>query len=245
MTDRPLTDRTAIVTGGSSGIGHATARTLARDGAAVVLAARRVDRLEAIADTISSECPGEAIAVPTDVQDVDAVDTLIDMTVTKFEGLDILVNNAGLAHGSTVEELTTEEFHDMQATNVDGVFYATRAALPHLRDAQGNLIFIGSFAGQYPRSFNPVYAATKWWTRGFALSVAAQVGEAGVGVTVVNPSEVRTEFEVEGETFADRFEPGSVTEPEEVGEAVAFAAKQRNSTVSELDLFRRDKFSTL
>ena len=132
----------------------------------------------------------------------------------------------------------------MMDTNADGMFFTTRAALPHLRESSGNLIFIGSFAGKYPRPFNPVYAATKWWTRGFAHSVEAQVGDDDVGVTVVNPSEVRTEFgAVYGESFSERFDEGEVTEPKEIAEAVAFAAAQENSTVSELDLYRRDKFS--
>jgi len=127
---------------------------------------------------------------------------------------------------------------------VDGVFFTTRAALPHLRESSGNLIFVGSFAGRFPRPFNPVYAATKWWVRGFAHSVEGQVGEDGVAVTVVNPSEVRTEFgSEEGESFEERFEPGTVTEPEEVADAIAFAAGKNGSTVSEIDVYRRDKFS--
>jgi short-subunit dehydrogenase len=88
-----------------------------------------------------------------------------------------------------------------------------------------------------------VYAATKWWLRGFAHSVAAQVGDAGVGVSVVNPSEVRTEFgSEEGDPFEERFDAGEVTEPEEVADAIVFAARQDRSTVQELDLYRRDKF---
>jgi hypothetical protein len=116
--------------------------------------------------------------------------------------------------------------------------------LPHLKASDGNLVFVGSFAGQYPRPFNPVYAATKWWVRGFAHSVEADVGEDGVGVSVVNPSEVRTEFgSTYGESFEERFDPGEVTEPDEIADAILFCAKQDRSTVSELDLYRRDKFS--
>jgi NADP-dependent 3-hydroxy acid dehydrogenase YdfG len=125
--------------------------------------------------------------------------------------------------------------------NADGMFFATRAALPHLREAGGTLVFIGSFAGKFPRPFNPVYAATKFWTRGFAQSVSAQVGEE-VGVTVINPSEVRTKFG-DGWSMDEMYEEGEVTEPEEVAEAVVFAAEQSPSMVSELDLYRRDKFA--
>jgi len=90
-----------------------------------------------------------------------------------------------------------------------------------------------------------VYAATKWWVRGFALSLEGAVGDDGVAVTVVNPTEVRTEFGSEtDDPLAERYDPGEVTEPEDVADAIAFAAAQRPpNTVSELDLYRRDKFS--
>ena len=242
--DESLDGRTALITGASSGIGAATAHALARDGADVALAARREERLDELAGEIGSRYDAETLVVPTDVRQEEQVEAMVEQTAESFDGLDILVNNAGLARGSSVSDLSTEEYRTMMDTNVDGVFFATRAALPHLEASSGNLIFVGSFAGQYPRPFNPVYAASKWWVRGFAHSVEAVVGEEDVGVTIVNPSEVRTEFgSVYGESFEDRFEEGEVTEPEEIAEAIAFAARQSSSTASEIDLYRRDKFS--
>ncbi|WP_380675879.1 SDR family oxidoreductase [Salinigranum sp. GCM10025319] len=240
-----LSTRTVLITGASSGIGEATAHAFAREGASVALAARREERLESIADDLS-EYGVETLVVPTDVRDEAQVEALVERTVDAFGGLDVLVSNAGLGRGSEVESLSTEQYRAMMETNADGSFFATRAALPHLRESRGNLVFVGSFAGYYPRGFNPVYAATKWWLRGFAHSVAAQVGETGVGVSVVNPSEVRTEFgSEEGEPFEERFDPGDVTEPEEVADAIVFAARQDRSTVQELDLYRRDKFGEI
>ena len=244
MADAPLDGETALVTGASSGIGEASAHALARDGATVALAARRERALDDVAKKIESEHDAETLVVPTNVRDEDSVETLVETVVSELGGLDVLVNNAGLARGESVEDMTTDQYRAMMETNVDGVFFATREAIPHLRESEGSLILIGSFAGQYPRPFNPVYAATKWWVRGFAHSVEGNVGADGVAVTVVNPSEVRTEFgSAYGESFAERFEEGEVTEPEEVAEAVAFAAGQKGSTVSELDIYRRDKFS--
>lgn len=241
---RALDETVALVTGASSGIGEATIHALARDGANVVLLARREEQLESIAAAVEADRGIETLVVPTDVRDERAVDAAVERAVDAFGRLDVVVNNAGLARGSSVEELATDEYRAMTDTNVDGVFYVTRAALPHLKETRGNLVFVGSFAGQYPRPFNPVYAATKWWVRGFAHSVEADVGADGVGVSVVNPSEVRTEFGGDyDETFEERFEPGEVTEPAEIAEAIVFCAQQEGSTVSELDLYRRDKFS--
>ena len=238
-----LEDSATVVTGASSGIGEATAHEFAREGARVALAARSEDRLEAIAADLESEYGVETLVAPTDVRDEAAVDALIEAVVDEWGGLDVLVNNAGLGRGGEVADLSTEDYRAMMDTNVDGVFYATRAALPHLEASSGNLIFVGSFAGQYPRPGNPVYAATKWWVRGFAHSVEAQVGPEGVGVTVVNPTEVRTEFGgSDGDSFAERFEPGEVSEPEEIADAIGFAAAQDHSTVHEIDVYRRDKF---
>ncbi|MFW5924079.1 MAG: SDR family oxidoreductase [archaeon] len=242
---KSLDGRTAIVTGASAGIGTETVGALAAAGANVVLAARREDRLNDIAATVEDTTDSEALVVPTDVTDEGDVETLISRAVDHFGGLDVLVNNAGLARGSSVEDLSTDQYRQMMAVNTDGMFFTTREALPHLRESAGHLVFIGSFAGKFPRPFNPVYAATKWWTRGFAKSVSADAGDDDVAVTVINPSEVRTEFGGEdGEAFEERFDEGEVSEPEEIADAVVFAAQQDLSMVSEMDLYRRDKFTS-
>ncbi|WP_313692159.1 SDR family oxidoreductase [Halorarum halobium] len=234
-----------VLTGASSGIGAATARALAEAGANLVLGARRLDRLETIADELTGAHDVAVRPVRTDVTDRAQVEALIEASVEEFGGLDGLVNNAGLARGGEVAELTDEEYHTMLDVNVTGTFYATRAALPHLHETDGTVVFVGSFAGQYPRPANPVYAATKWCVRGFAHSLAAQVGDEGVAVSVVNPTEVRTEFGSEdGDPFEERFDSEDVTDPGAIAEAVRFCLGQAaTDTVNELDLYRRDKFA--
>jgi len=234
--------QTAVVTGASAGIGAATARVLAREGVDLVLGARRRDRLEELAAELREEGVA-ATPVRTDVTEREQVDALVEAAVEEHGALHALVNNAGIGLEGDVESLSDEQFHAMMDVNTDGMFYAARAALPHLRETEGTLVFVASFAGQYPRPANPVYAATKWWTRGFAHSLEGQVGESGVAVSVVNPTEVRTEFGSErGAPSEERYDPGEVTEPESVAEAIRFTLQQEGvDTVSELNLYRRDK----
>jgi NADP-dependent 3-hydroxy acid dehydrogenase YdfG len=247
--ERPLDGKAALVTGASAGIGRETAKALAADGADVALAARREERLATIAEEIESESGVETVVVPADVTDEAAVEAMVETAVDAFGGLDVVVNNAGTGtpSGVMVEDLDTEAYRTVMDVNTDGMFFTARAVLPYLRESEGVLVFTGSFAGQYPRPGSPVYAATKWWTRGLALSLAGQVGDE-VAVTVVNPTEVRSEFakefREESELFKERFEPGEVTDPEDVADAIAFAARQEPpNAVTELDLFRRDKFA--
>lgn len=242
-TSGALAGLTAVVTGASSGIGRETVRALARDGADVVLAARREERLHEIADEVADAHGVTAEVVPTDVTDADAVAALVAAAEERLDGVDVVVANAGVAAGSDVETMTDGEYRRMMAVNTDGVFYLTRAALPALRESGGHLVYVGSFAGKFARSYNPVYAATKWWVRGFAKSVSAQVGDDDIGVSIINPAAVRTEFEVDGKSMADRYAPGEVVEPAEVADAIAFAAKQSPSMVHELDLYERDKLT--
>jgi NADP-dependent 3-hydroxy acid dehydrogenase YdfG len=240
-----MTDGVVLVTGASSGIGAATVRRVAADGADVALLARSEDRLETLADEVRESHGVETHVVPADVRESAEVAAAVESTVDALGPPSGVVANAGLARGSDIESMTDEAFLTMQRVNTEGAFYTARESLSALRETAGNIVFIGSFAGKYPRPFNPVYAATKWWVRGFAMSLAAQVGEDDIGVTVVNPSEVRTEFEsADGTPFAEVFDEGEVTEPEEVADAVAFALGQEPpTTVNELDVYRRDKFS--
>ena len=245
----PLSGKAALVTGASAGIGRETAMALASDGADVAIAARREERLESIAADVESAHGVETLVVPTDVSEEASVEAMVTDAVAAFGDLDVVVANAGTGTGPgiPVEDLPTDQYRTVTDVNVDGMFYTARAALPHLRASAGTLVFVASFAGKYPRPGSPVYAATKWWTRGFALSLAGQVGPDDVGVTVVNPSEVRTEFGKEyredDELAKERFDPADVTNPEDVAEAIAFAARaEPPNAVTELDLYRRDKF---
>ena len=240
----PLTGKTALVTGASSGIGRATAETLAANGADVALAARTESRLDTAASEIAADHGVETIVVPTDVTDPKQVRTMVDETVGEYDRLDIVVNNAGVNVLEDVDEMSTDQYRTIMGVNVDGMFFTAREAIPHLRESRGNLIFMGSIAGQYPRPHQPVYAATKWWTRGFALSLAGSIGRDGVAVTVLNPTEVLTDIDTgEGKPGREVFDQERSADPADVARSVLFATLQQEpNTVSELDLYSRDKF---
>lgn len=239
-----LAGSVALITGASSGIGAATARRLADAGVDVVLAARGGS---ALAD-VAADCESagvEALAVPTDVTDYAAVEALVDATLERFGRIDTVVISAGIGEVRDVpiSELPLEQFERVTETNIHGAYYTTRATLPALHDAGGALVFVGSFKGKHPSTSTPVYAASKWWLRGFALSIAGRAGPDGVGVTLVNPSGVTTQF---GSEFRDRtnvtaLDDESTLDATDVARAIAYAAAQEPpATVTELDLNRRD-----
>ena len=157
-----LKDRVVIVTGASAGIGRETSRAFAREGARVALAARRADRLEALADEIR-ENDGEALAVPTDVGDPAQVEALVAKTLKRWGRLDILVNNAGFGHICRFEELTEEEIHWLVEVNLLGTLYGIQAALPIMqRQGSGHIITVSSIVGKRGTPRNSVYVATKF-----------------------------------------------------------------------------------
>lgn len=244
MSAEPLAGETAFVTGASAGIGHATARLLAREGANVALVARREERLRDLADLIEEEYGVETLVLQTDVSDDERVEAAVETAVETFGGLDVVVSNAGINRIGDLEELSTKKYRQVMGVNVDGTFFVTRAVIPHLRESEGSLIYVGSFSGKYPRPGQALYAATKWWTQGFALSLAGDVGLDDVAVTVVNPTEVMTEIGIQdGQPAHERFEGKRAAAPEDIAEAIVFAAKQEPpNAVAELGLYRRDKF---
>lgn len=244
MTDElSLGDSVAIITGASAGIGKATAISMAKNGAHVALMARGEDALTQVASRVESHGT-EALVLPGDVTVEDEVKHVVDQTIAELGKIDIVVNNAGVAGPSTVEHMTTDEYRHMMAVNTDGIFFMTRETIPHLRETKGQLILVGSMAGEYPRPAMPVYAATKWWTRGFGLSLSGHLGTDDIGVSVINPTEVGTDLIVDGEPMSEKVDGLQVSTPDDIANAITFAANtELPNSITELDIYRRDKLS--
>jgi NADP-dependent 3-hydroxy acid dehydrogenase YdfG len=195
-----LAHTVALVTGASSGIGAATAKALAAHGAAVALFARRVDRLNELKIEIES-AGGTALVVPADVTDAEQVASAVRHTIAELGRLDTLVNNAGLMQSGPATEAPLQDWDDMVTVNVQGVLYATRAALPHLIDAAADsprgvadLVTISSTAGWVARPNTAVYSLTKFGVNAFSEGIRQEVLDKRVRVGVVGCGTVDTEI---------------------------------------------------
>jgi NAD(P)-dependent dehydrogenase (short-subunit alcohol dehydrogenase family) len=188
--DRALVSKVAVVTGASSGIGAATARELAQRGATVVLAARRAEELERRASAIRA-AGDDAVAIAADVTDPRQLSSLVDQTIARFGRIDIVVNNAGASWHRPVASTPPEAFTQLVELNLIAAMQLTRAALPEmLARHDGSIVFVGSLSGRV--AMEPVYSATKYGLRGFALALRRQLYGTGVTVSLVSPGKIRT-----------------------------------------------------
>jgi len=199
MAER-LDGTVALITGASSGIGAATALALAKQGAAVALAARRAERLQELADGITKG-GGRALVIETDVTDKQQAHEAVERTVRELGRLDTLVNNAGVMLLGPIVNAPLDEWDRMVQLNVLGLLYTAHAALPHLLKAAedsprrvADLINISSVAGRVARSGSGVYNTTKFGVVAFTESLRQEVTKRHVRVSVVEPGAVATEL---------------------------------------------------
>ena len=191
-----LSGFTVLITGASSGFGAAAARKFAKDGAKLVLCARRTERLQALKEELQALVPVHVLAL--DVRDRKAVDAAFASLPADFAAVDVLVNNAGLALGlEMAPKANLDDWDTMIDTNIKGLTYCTRAVLPGMVERhRGHIINIGSVAGTYPYPGGNVYGGTKAFVEQFSLNLRAELLGAGVRVTVIEPGMCETEFSV-------------------------------------------------
>jgi NADP-dependent 3-hydroxy acid dehydrogenase YdfG len=195
-----IKDKVVVITGASSGLGEATARRLARDGAKLVLGARRLDRLQALAEELSL---GKDAAVQTDVTQYDQVRHLVDHAVQSQGRIDVIINNAGLMPHSPLERGKVQDWDRMVDVNIKGVLYGIGAALPYMKEQKrGHIINVSSVAGHKVRAGGAVYSATKHAVRVISEGLRQEVKPYNIRTTIISPGMVATEL------------PDSITEPD-------------------------------
>jgi clavulanate-9-aldehyde reductase len=240
MMTTDLSDQVVAVTGASSGIGEATALACARAGAAVALAARRMDKIEALEQQIIDD-GGRAIAVRTDVGEEDQARAFIERAHGELGRLDILVNNAGVMLLGPIENAPTEEWRRMIHANVFGVLYCTHAALPLMRaQGSGHIVNVSSVAGRVARAGSGVYNLTKFGVGAFSESLRQEAVPLGVRVTTIEPGAVATELPDHNrpevlEQMSKRFAGVTPLAAEDIATAIMYAVGQPpNVSVNEV-----------
>jgi NADP-dependent 3-hydroxy acid dehydrogenase YdfG len=229
-----LEGQAVIVTGASSGIGEATARTLAARGARVALVARRADRLEKLASEIAGR-GHTALAIEADVTDQEQAIAAVERTVGDFGRLDLLVNNAGVMLLGPIAGAPTEEWDRMVDINVKGLLYMTHAAVPHLVEAAkdsprevADLVNISSVAGRVASAGAGVYNLTKFGVGAVSESLRQELSPQNVRVTIIEPGAVKTELvdhlrpEIRPHV-ASRFDDIKTLEAHDIADAIEYA----------------------
>ena len=242
MLTGKLSGKVTLVTGASSGIGEATALTLAAEGARVVLAARRVQRLDDLADRIR-QSGGEALPIEADVTDEAQASAMVSRTLEVFGRLDVLLNIAGIGVAAPFQNTTTTEYRQMVEVNFLGLLYSIHAALPAMkRQGEGHIVIVSSGTGRYIHP-STVYSGTKHAVSAIAESLRREIGRDWIRVTSIEPGAVKTEFvsqmrEEVRDAVATRLGDMVQLDPEDIAGAILYAITQpRHVNVNILTLY--------
>ncbi|MGN7293988.1 SDR family NAD(P)-dependent oxidoreductase [Rhizobium sp. SAFR-030] len=237
---RRFEDKVVIVTGAGSGMGKATAERFASEGAKVVLVGRQADKLKSVAAGLPSE---RVLVQQCDVSHEAQVDAMVQKTHETFGRLDVLVNNAGVHAEGDVENTSTQDWRKVMATDVDGVFFASRAALPHLKTAKGSIVNVASVSGTGGDWGMAAYNAAKGAVVNLTRAMALDHGKDGVRVNSVCPSLTRTDMTEEMMSdqallakFNERFALQDPAEAEDIAPVIAFLASDDARFVTGVNL---------
>lgn len=223
---KDLTGQVVAITGASAGIGAASARALAAQGAKVVLGARRVDRL----DSMVADLGGAALAVEMDVRDPEASRRLVDAGIAEFGGLDALVANAGIGAYGGIMDLTDDKLAEMMDINVAGTVWPIRAAVPHFFEkGEGDIVIVASVAGLRGAGDEAVYAATKFAQVGLAGGLDRELRDKNIRVSTICPGGTATEFAMGAGRTPGMPGLDDMMRPENIADAVVTVLSQPKS----------------
>lgn len=222
-----LQGKTALITGGSKGIGYGIAESLLREGMNVAITSRSAEAAEEAVSRLAQAGTGKVIGITADVRDFGAQQAAVAATLNAFGSLDVLVANAGLGHFAPVTSLTPEQWHETIDTNLTGVFYSLKAALDALVQSQGYFISIASLAGTNFFAAGSAYNASKFGLVGFTQAVMLDLREQGVKCSTIMPGSVATHFNNHTPNPADSWK----IQPEDIGQMVADLLKMNPRTL--------------
>ncbi|HEV2297226.1 MAG TPA: SDR family NAD(P)-dependent oxidoreductase [Candidatus Acidoferrales bacterium] len=238
-----LSGKVAFITGGGTGIGHACALLFAREGAKVVIAARRKEKLDAVAKEISA-AGGEALALECDVTEKKAVESALRRAEERFGRLNVVVNNAGTVNVGTAEETSDEDWNRTISVNLSGTFYVSRAALPGLRRAGGgSIVNVGSYLGLVALKQRAAYCAAKGGVALLTKAMALDHAHENIRVNCICPAIVETELSKAAIARAadpaayrkareSQIPLGRMGKPEDIAQLALFLASDESSWIT-------------
>lgn len=223
---KKLDGRVALITGASSGIGHASALALAAEGARLVVTARRQERLEALASRVQ-EMGSEAAMVVGDAREEGTARSCVALAMERYGRLDILFNNAGIGNYKDLVETSAQEYDEMMDSNMRSTFLFSRQAVPvMIKQGSGTVLMLSSMAGIYGFGGEAVYCATKFAQVGFAQALDKELRPYGIKVGVICPGGVKTEFALGKGRTEEGVAQSGMLEPEDVAGVVLLACSQ-------------------
>ncbi|MCB9263899.1 MAG: SDR family oxidoreductase [Lewinellaceae bacterium] len=211
-----LKGKTALVTGGSKGIGYGIAESLIKEGMNVAVTSRSKEAIDEAAGRLNKLGPGKAIGIAADVRNLGAQQTAVERILREWGRLDVLIANAGLGHFGSIEDLTPTQWQDTIDTNLTGVFNSIKASIPALKESEGYIITIASLAGTNFFAGGAAYNASKFGLVGFTQAVMLDLRHSGVKVSTIMPGSVATYFNDHTPSSADAWK----IQPEDLGQMV-------------------------
>lgn len=221
-----LTGKVAIITGASAGIGEASARALAAEGAQLVITARREERLKTFVEEMNT-AGTKAVYIAGDASDEETAKQTIKAALDNFGRIDILLNNAGMGIYKNLEDTSLEDYDQMMNTNMRSGFLFTRYAVPHMiKQGEGTILMLSSMAGVYGFAGEAVYCSTKFAQVGFAQALDKELRPKGIKVGVICPGGVKTEFALGTGRTEEGVAKSGMLEASDVAGAVLLACTQ-------------------
>lgn len=221
-----LQGKVAIITGASAGIGQASARALAGEGASLVLTARRQDRLETLAREITA-LGGKATIVAGDAREEDTAVRTVQAATAAYGRIDILINNTGVGNYKSLVATSAADYDEMMDTNVRSTFLFSRHVVPVMQQQKsGTILMISSMAGVYGFGGEAVYCMTKFAQVGFAQALDRELRESGIKVGAICPGGVKTEFAIGKGRTEEGVRQSNMLDPEDVAAVVLLACTQ-------------------